>query len=318
MAACAHVGRSPRAAAGRRTLPGAKPGRALAKPARASGEEPQAAASGRANKRRRTLLVLPESQPQEEQADRHAGTGNRDTPAGPMHDMGLALMIPGRAEEGCAAEGAAGSMSEVVADSMEIGGCDAMDDVSSADTGQPRAQQAQHEALFKQQQHQEAQALRLMMLGKQGRAVGSAGQSAGLGQLLSGDIQWVGPATDPPTQLGLNPSQHQTYYKAFSRVCPMPFSLQRIHSQQLQLPALQAVTAVMIDCFNSSQLNKIHIIFFICDSLRYSMKNILYRVVPLTEPIEQAFVGNTVLPLLLCIVPMNATDAADGTNCLFL
>lgn len=227
--ACANVGRSPSAAAGRRAL--TKPGRASANPARGL-----PAASGRAKKRRRTLLVLPESELQEEPADRHA---SRTPLASPMPDMAPGLVSPGSAEEECPAEGAAGSTSEVVADSLEIGqmcgACgvdDAMDDVSSADIGQPHAQQAQREALLKQQQQQQqAQPLSLVTGGKQGRAVGSTGQSAGLGQLLSGDIQWVGPAIDPPTQLGSAPLQHQTYYKAFSRVCSVLSPLLR-----LQLP----------------------------------------------------------------------------------
>lgn len=37
--------------------------------------------------------------------------------------------------------------------------------------------------------------------------------------MLSGEIQWVGPSVDPPTGLGLGltPSQHQTFYAAFTR-----------------------------------------------------------------------------------------------------
>ncbi|KAL0056193.1 hypothetical protein WJX82_008598 [Trebouxia sp. C0006] len=42
-------------------------------------------------------------------------------------------------------------------------------------------------------------------------------QAGGAGQLLSGDIQWVGPSIEPPTGLGLTPSQHQTFYAAFAR-----------------------------------------------------------------------------------------------------
>lgn len=136
-------------------------------------------------------------------------------------------MDPGDAEE----ERPTGCASEVVEDSLEVGSCVAdaagarMDDVSSADTGHhehPDAQQAQRERPSAQQaQHDglQGQQAGVVMLVEQGRAVGAAGQSAGLGQLLSGGIQWVGSSVDAPTQLGLVPSWHQTYYQAFSRVC---------------------------------------------------------------------------------------------------
>lgn len=135
---------------------------------------------------------------------------------------------PGSTEEERATAGAAAGTSEVVADSMEMGSCvadadaggDMMDDVSSADTGHHEhlvAQQAQRDPL--QGQHVAQQQPSVLTLGEQGSAVGGAGPPVGLGQLLSGDIRWVGPRIDPPTQMGLAPSQHQTYYKAFSRVC---------------------------------------------------------------------------------------------------
>ena len=135
----------------------------------------------------------------------------------------------GSAEE----ELTAADTSEVVADSMDISNCaagaagDMMDDVSSADTGHhehPDAQQAQHDAL--QGQHQAQQQPGVLTTGEQGRAGGAAGQLAGLGQHLNGDIQWVGNSIDPPRQMGLAPSQHQIYYKAFSRVCSMLSCLQ--------------------------------------------------------------------------------------------
>ena len=144
-----------------------------------------------------------------------------------MDDSRGQLVEPGSAEKERAATGGAASTSEVVADSLEVGSCVAhalgvvMDDVSSADTGRHEwadAQQAQREAL--QGQHP-AQQPSLMTVGEQGRAVAAAGQLAGAGQLLSGNIQWVGPSIDPPTHLGLAPSQHQTYYKAFSKACTL-------------------------------------------------------------------------------------------------
>lgn len=175
-----------------------------------------------------------------------------------MPDMGCGLVHPGSAEEECAADGAAGSTSEVVADSMEGGGCavgDVMDDVSSADVGQqaqhrplhaqqgaPHAQQAQHNAL--QWQQQQAQQLSLMTVGEQGRAVGPAG----LGQLLSGDIQWVGSAIDAPTQLGLTPSQHQTYYKAFSRVRCVPLLAAHCFKLPLEYQCNCALNALKLLC----------------------------------------------------------------------
>ncbi|KAL0040637.1 hypothetical protein WJX79_000270 [Trebouxia sp. C0005] len=45
----------------------------------------------------------------------------------------------------------------------------------------------------------------------------SAITAGGAGQLLTGDIQWVGPSIEPPTGLDLTPSQHQTFYAAFAR-----------------------------------------------------------------------------------------------------
>lgn len=221
------------AAAGRQA--GAKRGSSNSGNATASGEA-KLAGSGRAKKRRRSALVLPESQPQEEQAGAHkrarARKGIRTPPAGLMGSTRGQVVDPCGAEEEQAADGAtAGSASEVVEDSLEVGSCvadaagDRMDDVSSADTGhrehlvpqqaqreRPGAQQAQRDGLQRQQAG-------VLMLVEQGRAVGAAGQLAGLGQLLTGGIQWVGSSIDPPTQLGLAPSQHQTYYQAFSRVC---------------------------------------------------------------------------------------------------
>ena len=144
-------------------------------------------------------------------------------------------MDRGSAEE----ERTAASTSEVVADSMEISSCvtnaagEMMDDVSSADTGHHEhlvAQQAQRDAL--QRQHQAKQQPGMLTLGEQGRAVRAAEQQAGLGQLLTGDIQWVGPSIGPPTQMGPAPSQHQTYYKAFSRVCSMHSCLQTSSSNE--------------------------------------------------------------------------------------
>lgn len=192
--------------------------------------EAKLGAHSRANKRRRRLLVLPDSQLHEEQEEAYKRVrtrkGSRAPTAGHMDNGRGGHVDPGSAEEECAADGAAAGTSEVVADSMQIGSCvadaagDMMDDVSSADTGHHDhliAQQAQRDAL--QGQHQAQQQPSVLTLGEQGRAVGAAGQLVGLGQLLSGDIRWVGPSIDPPTQMGLAPSQHQTYFKAFSRVC---------------------------------------------------------------------------------------------------
>lgn len=38
------------------------------------------------------------------------------------------------------------------------------------------------------------------------------------GQLLSGEIAWVGDPTGPPAGSGLHPSAHRTYYDAFRKV----------------------------------------------------------------------------------------------------
>ena len=168
---------------------------------------------------------------QEEQEQAHkrvrARKGNTTPPAGLRDNAGGQHVEPSGAEE----VRPTGSASEMVEDSLEVGSCvadaagDRMDDVSSADTGHhehPVAQQAQRERPDAQQAQRDAlqgQQAGVLMLVEQGRAVAAAGQLAGLGQPLSGGIQWVGPSIDPPTQLGLVPSQHQTYYKAFSRVC---------------------------------------------------------------------------------------------------
>lgn len=215
------------AAAGRQA--GAKRGSSHSGNATASAE-PKLGGNSRAKKRRRSALVLPESQSQEEQAEaqKHvrARKGSRNPPAGLRDSTRGRLVDPGGVEE----EGPTGSASEVVEDSLEVGSCvadgagDRMDDVSSADTGHhehPTAQQAQRERPDAQQAQRnglQGQQAGVLMLVEQGRADGAAGQLAGLGQLLSGGIQWVGSSVDPPTQLGLAPSQHQTYYKAFSRV----------------------------------------------------------------------------------------------------
>lgn len=215
--------------------------------------EAQPGAHNRANKRRRRVLVLPDSQLHEEQEQAHkrvrTGKGSGALTAGPMNGSRAGHVDPGSAEEERGAGGAAASTSEVVADSMEIGSSvadaagDIMDDVSSADTGHhehPAAQQVQHERPDAQQaqpdalqgQHQAQQQPGVLTTREQGRAVGAAGQLVGLGQLLSGDIQWVGPRIDPPTQMCLAPSQHQTYYKAFSRVCSMLSCLQTSSSRE--------------------------------------------------------------------------------------
>ena len=215
--------------------------------------EAKPGAHSRAKKRRRRLLVLPDSQLHEEQEEAHKrirkGKGSGALTAGPMTGSRAGHVDPGSAEEERAADGAAASTSEVVADSMEFGSCmadaagDIMDDVSSADTGHhehPAAQQAQRERPDAQQaqpdalqgQHQAQQQPGVLTMREQGRAVGAAGQLVGLGQLLSGDIQWVGPRIDPPTQMCLAPSQHQTYYKAFSRVCYMLSCLQTSSSSK--------------------------------------------------------------------------------------
>ena len=144
----------------------------------------------------------------------------------------------------------------VVADSMEFGSCmaaasaDVQDEVSSADTNndhqagrivlrqQLQAPQAEQHQLHIQppqqqahtqlgpgpmQQQQQQQQQGGMVTAGFSRAAGGGGveqQAGGAGQLLSGDIQWVGPSIEPPTGLGLTPSQHQTFYAAFARVSP--------------------------------------------------------------------------------------------------
>ena len=139
----------------------------------------------------------------------------------------------------------------VVADSMEFGSCmapasaDVQDEVSSADTNndhqagrvllrqQLQAPQAEQHQLHRQPPQQQTHiqlASGTMQQQQQGgmvtaglsRAAGGGveQQAGGAGQLLSGDIQWVGPSIEPPTGLGLTPSQHQTFYAAFARVRP--------------------------------------------------------------------------------------------------
>ncbi|KAL0028399.1 hypothetical protein WJX77_003852 [Trebouxia sp. C0004] len=134
----------------------------------------------------------------------------------------------------------------IVADSMEFGSCmaatsaDIQDEVSSGDTnndhqagqvllGQqlqpPQAEQHQlHDQPLQQAYLQLApgpmqqQQGNMVIAGLSGAAGGNVEQQAGgAGQLLSGDIQWVGPSIEPPTGLGLTPSQHQTFYAAFAR-----------------------------------------------------------------------------------------------------
>ena len=210
-------------------------------------------AHSRVNERRRKLLVLPDSQQYEEQEGAHERVrtrkGSRNPTAGSMDQSRGGHVDRGSTKEKRAADGAAASTSEVVADSMEIGSCvadaagDMMDDVSSADTGHhehlvaqhaqregPGAQQAQCDALPRQ--HQAKQHPGMLTLGEQGRAVGAAGQPELLGQLLTGDIQWVGSRIDPPTQMTLAASHHQTYYKAFSRVCSMHSCVQTSSSTE--------------------------------------------------------------------------------------
>ncbi len=84
----------------------------------------------------------------------------------------------------------------------------------------PGAMQQQQGPMQQQQQQQGE----MVIAGLSGVAGGGGGgveqQTGGAGQLLSGDIQWVGSSIEPPTGLGLNPSQHQTFYAAFARVTP--------------------------------------------------------------------------------------------------
>ncbi len=153
----------------------------------------------------------------------------------------------------------------VVADSMEFGSCMAaasaviQDEVSSADTNSdhqagrvllrhklqaPQAEQHQlHHQVQQQAQPQLApgpvqqQQQGEMVIAGLSRAAGGGveQQAVGAGQLLSGDIQWVGPSIEPPTGLGLTPSQHQTFYAAFARVSPggelmMPSNVIHLHN----------------------------------------------------------------------------------------
>lgn len=157
----------------------------------------------------------------------------------------------------------------VVADSIEFGSCmaaasaDVQDEVSSADTNddhqagqvllrqQLQAPQTEQHQLHYQPLQPQPQAGLGPMQQQQGEMViaglsraaggGVEQQAGGAGQLLSGDIQWVGPSIEPPTGLGLTPSHHQTFYAAFARVSPggksmMPFNITHLHNASVYQP----------------------------------------------------------------------------------
>ena len=191
-------------------------------------------------KHRRVEQVIPES---EQQAEEDDGVGLAAHPAGPHSEEedDQTASRGGRAhsrnlhrkEEQDAQEQVqsvpAGSV--IVADSLEVDdsmvGCSAelFDEVSSADTGhrhRPGLQMTdQVQPMHHPQQQQQAQPqqpLPALAVPEQGRAVGGVGQVAEAGQLLRGEVQWLGPSVEPPAVMGSAPSQHQTYYSAFSRV----------------------------------------------------------------------------------------------------
>ena len=212
--------------------------------------------NGRLKKRQRVDVVVPESEQQAEEVQ-EAGSARVPHPADPEaeddEEQGrdnMAQVTAGRGrlqrQHGSAEQQEQDrrrdltSRGVVVADSLELGSCraaasaDVHDEVSSADTSDvhepppqkkpllqlPHAQHP-HSDFHKQQlpQSRQQQAGRLTTVG-QGKVAGVEGQAAGAGQLLSGEIQWVGPSVDPPTGLGLGltSSQHQTFYAAFTRV----------------------------------------------------------------------------------------------------
>ena len=196
---------------------GAKRGSTALEAAAPAGAKTEA--STQARKRRRSRLILPETEQQEEARPIKARTGaTPGTARGARNHQRSGYPVGGeRACRQLSAAAATSGRGEVIADSLEVDGCvvdaadDMLDDVSSSDTGHhDRADTQQHQPIQQQQQ--------AGLVGKQGRADADAGQSAGAGQLLSGEIQWAGPSIEPPAQLGLTPSQHQTYYNAFTRV----------------------------------------------------------------------------------------------------
>lgn len=202
----------------------------------AAPSEAHTGAGTRARKRRRSQLVLSDTEQQDEARSIKARTGATPGRA-PGSRTRQRRGTPVRGEWECRQmPSAAASRSEVIADSLEVDSCvadaadDMLNDVSSADTGhhdradaQPHQAIQQAQPLPAQQPQQPQQQEQPGLVGEQGRAVDNAGPSAGAGKLLSGKIQWVGPSVEPPAQLGLNPSQHQTYYNAFTRVClPIP------------------------------------------------------------------------------------------------
>ena len=169
--------------------------------------------NSRAAKRRRTLQGLAQGQQPEDApacAEAAVGAAADKTPVGPADPTCCDGENQGQVPNGAAAAG----RSMVLADSVEVGSCvadDVLDDVSSAD-----AEHHQHYTAAQQQQQQQQRGHRVS---QQGRAVVGAAHSAGKGQWLSGDLLWKGPSIEPPTELGLHPLEHQTYYKGFTRVC---------------------------------------------------------------------------------------------------
>ena len=206
---------------------------------------------GKGMKRRRVELVIPESEQQAEDKQQPRGSAWAACPAGPeaeeedeecpapdaAHRIRSRPRHSNEEQEAQDQHVPAAGRNVVIADSMEAG-CsavadadDVMDEVSSADTEDLHRPEPQHRQQLQSQHHQQQQQQQQQQpqaasAGEQGRAVAGPGQAAvaGVGQLLSGDVQWVGPGVDPPTGLGLTPSQHQTYYGAFTRVrqrsCP--------------------------------------------------------------------------------------------------
>lgn len=214
--------------------------------------------NGRLKKRQRVDVVVPESEQQAEEVQ-EAGSAlvphPADSESGDDEGQGrdsVAQATAGRRQSqkqhGSAEQHERDRRRDltgrdvVVADSLELGSCraaasaDVHDEVSSADTSDvhepppqkepllqlPNAQHP-HSDFHKQeppQSRQQQQPAGQLTTAGQGRVAGVGGQAAGAGQLLSGEIQWVGPSVDPPTGLGLGltPSQHQTFYAAFTRV----------------------------------------------------------------------------------------------------